>query len=313
MNIIKKSSAIIAVILLGTFTMEAQNVTDLIISEAFVNDGDSTGLVDNYGERNGWIEVLNTSQGTVKFGGIFLSDDRSDLMKYLISKSDISTKLGPRQVVVFYCNGVSERGTYSTNFTIHRGSTVYLTSNDGRTVVDSIKVPADLPEGMSVSKLADDNKQMVFNDIQITRPTPGIQNGNLNEESGSQKMKRMDPHGWILTLVSVSVVFIALLILWLIFNTTGKFFQGQFKNHDKGKVKDFKKRNDGTQTDNEIATAIAMALDKEMNSEVYAAIAMALDEYLGDTAHDTESFVITIKSHPTLWTSKEQIFRKSPR
>ena len=45
----------------------------------------------------------------------------------------------------------------------------------------------------------------------------------------------------------------------------------------------------------EEAAAIALALDQEMNGEVYAAIGMALHQYLNDTVHDMESYIITIK------------------
>ena len=38
-----------------------------------------------------------------------------------------------------------------------------------------------------------------------------------------------------------------------------------------------------------------MALDQELNGEVYAAIGMALHQYLNDTVHDNESYIITIK------------------
>ena len=44
-----------------------------------------------------------------------------------------------------------------------------------------------------------------------------------------------------------------------------------------------------------MAAAIAIALDQEMNGEAYAAIAMALHQYLNDTVHDNESYLITIK------------------
>ena len=45
----------------------------------------------------------------------------------------------------------------------------------------------------------------------------------------------------------------------------------------------------------EVAAAIAMALDKEFGSETYAAIGMALHQYFNDTVHDFESYIITIK------------------
>ena len=108
----------------------------------------------------------------------------------------------------------------------------------------------------------------------------------------SAEMAEKDPHGAIITLVSVSVVFVALIVLYFAYTLIGKLASGEikFKMPEKKKVKEIKGAPDG-----EIAAAIAMALDQEMNGEVYAAISMALHQYLNDTVHDNESYIITIK------------------
>ena len=276
----------------------AQNVSDLIISEVMAVP-DESSVVDGYGEKTGWIELFNTSQGTVNFGGCFLTDDPSDLRKSPISGLDRSTRLGPRQSVVFYASGHGSDGTYYTNFPVRAGSTVYLVSNDGRTIVDSIEIPADIPAGKSVSKFAHDYKAVIFDDVRTTSPTPGSYNAGGSLETGAQKVAREDPHGWILTLVSVSVVFIALMLLWWLFAA----LFGQKK----------KKTPASKGMNPEVAAAISMALQSEFGSEVYAAIGLALHEYLQDTVHDNESFIITIRpSEGSQWASKSQGFRRYP-
>ena len=276
----------------------AQNVSDLIISEVMAVP-DESSVVDGYGEKTGWIELFNTSQGTVNFGGCFLTDDPSDLRKSPISGLDRSTRLGPRQSVVFYASGHGSDGTYYTNFPVRAGSTVYLVSNDGRTIVDSIEIPADIPAGKSISKFAHDYKAVIFDDVRTTSPTPGSYNAGGSLETGAQKVAREDPHGWILTLVSVSVVFFALMLLWWLFAT----LFGQRK----------KKAPAAKGMNPEVAAAISMALQSEFGSEVYAAIGLALHEYLQDTVHDNESFIITIRpSEGSQWASKSQGFRRYP-
>lgn len=276
----------------------AQNVSDLIISEVMAVP-DESSVVDGYGEKTGWIELFNTSQGTVNFGGCFLTDDPSDLRKSPISGLDRSTRLGPRQSVVFYASGHGSDGTYYTNFPVRAGSTVYLVSNDGRTIVDSIEIPADIPAGKSVSKFAHDYKAVIFDDVRTTSPTPGSYNAGGSLETGAQKVAREDPHGWILTLVSVSVVFFALMLLWWLFAA----LFGQKK----------KKTPVSKGMNPEVAAAISMALQSEFGSEVYAAIGLALHEYLQDTVHDNESFIITIRpSEGSQWASKSQGFRRYP-
>lgn len=103
----------------------------------------------------------------------------------------------------------------------------------------------------------------------------------------SAEMAEKDPHGVIITVVSVSVVFIALIILYFAYT-----FIGKISNLEMPKKK--AKSKGGVPSDEE-AAAIALALDQELNGETYAAIGMALHHYFNDTVHDMESYIITIK------------------
>ena len=110
----------------------------------------------------------------------------------------------------------------------------------------------------------------------------------------SAEMAARDPHGLIITLVSVAVVFSALVILYFAYTFIGKAINGKidfrrcFRSCRKASA------SDKCPSDEE-AAAIALALDHELNGEAYAAIAMAMHQYLNDTVHDTESYIITIK------------------
>lgn len=110
----------------------------------------------------------------------------------------------------------------------------------------------------------------------------------------SAEMAARDPHGLIITLVSVTVVFVALVILYFAYTFIGKATNGKidfrrcFRSCRKASASD-------KCTSDEEAAAIALALDQELNGEAYAAIAMAMHQYLNDTVHDTESYIITIK------------------
>lgn len=109
----------------------------------------------------------------------------------------------------------------------------------------------------------------------------------------SADMAEKDPHGVIITLVSVSVVFTALVVLYFAYNFIGKISSGQWKLPERKKKAKPTAKGEGPTP--EEAAAIAMALDQELNGEVYAAISMALHQYLNDTVHDNESYMITIK------------------
>ena len=110
----------------------------------------------------------------------------------------------------------------------------------------------------------------------------------------SAEMAARDPHGLIITLVSVAVVFSARVILYFAYTFIGKAINGKidfrrcFRSCRKASA------SDKCPSDEE-AAAIALALDQELNVEAYSAIAMAMHQYLNDTVHDTESYIITIK------------------
>ena len=303
----------LVVAILTAAGLHAQNVSDLIISEALAVP-DSTGILDDYGRRSAWVELFNKSTGTVSFGGCFLTDDRSQLKKSLIPKSDLRTKLGPRQSVVLFCSGNGQDGTFYAGFTLEPGKTVYLVSNDGRTIIDSLAIPASIPAGKSVVKLAQDLRQQDFQPQQQPAvPSPGMLNGDQNAATKAQAMAETDPHGWTLTLVSVSVVFCALAILWFLF---WLFFDRPAKKKADGKARrsaaipGMAKESPS----DEIAAVIALAMDMEQGGDVYAAIALAMDLYFNDTVHDTESFVLTMRPEKdSPWNDKKQNFRKLPR
>jgi len=107
----------------------------------------------------------------------------------------------------------------------------------------------------------------------------------------SAEMAEKDPHGAIITLVSVAVVFLALIILYFAYTLVGKAVNTKWKKKSARKAA----AGNGAAPSDEEAAAIAMALDQELNGESYAAIATALHMYLNDTVHDMESYIITIK------------------
>lgn len=120
----------------------------------------------------------------------------------------------------------------------------------------------------------------------------------------SQMMAEKDPYGLIMTVTAAGVVFIALIILYIVYKYIGKFLSGQLSFKREKKMK-----NEMTP---ETALAIAMALDRECSGETQAAIGLALHQYLNDTVHDQESFVLTIKPTFSAWASRYATLRQLP-
>lgn len=123
--------------------------------------------------------------------------------------------------------------------------------------------------------------------------------------AGGDRMAQIDPHGWTLTLISVSVVFAALIVLYFVYSLSGGIFSGKFK----------RKRSvipSSAEGSPEVAAAIALALDMENGGDVYAAIATAVHLYLNDAVHDVEPGIITIVRKESGWNNKALTFRQLP-
>ena len=119
-----------------------------------------------------------------------------------------------------------------------------------------------------------------------------------------QKLAERDPAGGIMTFTAVLVVFLALLLLVLIFRGIGMFFQTRNtsqKGAQTAPQKASAPRSTGTPS-SEALVAISLALQSAVGTpdEVAAAIALALRSEL-ETQHDQESYVLTIRHRPTMW------------
>ena len=116
-------------------------------------------------------------------------------------------------------------------------------------------------------------------------------------------MAQTDPHGFTLTIISVGVVFIALIILYLLYNLSGRIFSGEFKRSPRRKGS----------PEGAVAVAIALAIDMEQDGDTYAAIAAAVHMYLANSVHDTEPGIVTITRKESPWSNKALNFRKLPK
>ena len=135
--------------------------------------------------------------------------------------------------------------------------------------------------------------------------------------AGGDRMLQTDPHGWTLTLISVTVVFTALIVLYFVYSFSGKLFSGELKNAAKKAKKHafsvIPSRPKADAEESEVAAAIALALDMENGGDVYAAIATAVHLYLNDSVHDVEPGIITIVRKDSDWNNKALNFRRLPK
>ena len=139
----------------ASLPLSAQSVTAARINEVMIDNVDN--YIDSYGKRSPWIEIYNSSAGSIDLAGCFLTDDPQNLKKYMIPKGDVLTAIKPRQSVVFFADEMPLRGTFHLNFTLASDTPHYLAliSNDGSTIIDEVEVPAAIPANNSYARIDD--------------------------------------------------------------------------------------------------------------------------------------------------------------
>jgi Na+-transporting methylmalonyl-CoA/oxaloacetate decarboxylase gamma subunit len=276
----------------------AQLVTSMRINEVLViND---SNFVDGYGQRHAWVELYNSSAGTVNIAGCFLTNDSANPRKYPIPKGDVLTRIPPRQHILFWVDGNAGRGTFHTNFTLDPEKDNYIAfyDADGLTLVDRITIPAGQLPDVSYGRKVDGKDEWG----QLAQVTPSTNNLTLDTNDKIDNFKRNDGVGIGMTLSAMAVVFIGLLLLYLIFKQIARIA-----------VSAGKKRAEKAVEAENAPVAVRGATD--LSGEVLAAIATALHE-LEEDRHDVENTVLTInkvKRNYSPWSSKIYTLREIPR
>jgi len=295
----------IFIILLATFTLgvHSQRATSLRINEVLVIN--ENNFQDDYGQQSAWIEIFNTSFASVNIGGCFLTNDPDNPRKYPIPKGDVLTKIPPRQHVLFWADGMPNRGTFHVNFTLDptKDNYIALYDSNGKTLIDEITVPAGQLANQSYAREEDGgDKWVVKGGAENSYVTPSTNNKTIDTNEKIEKFEQHDSSGIGMAITAMTVVFSGLILLYLIFKSIGKLAVMMSKRNAM-KVHGI--------TDHKEAKEIGLG---ERPGEIFAAIAMAMHEYQEDV-HDVENTILTInrvKRSYSPWSSKIYTLRENP-
>jgi len=233
---------------------------------------------------------------------------------YVIPRGDVDTKVSPRSHVVFFADGNEAAGTFHLPFKLEAGKDNYIALYDvNGDLVDEVIVPANLKPNQSYARISEDLINLHKESRSFDKTEWQVRDGSDNElaitpgkfnsrpiNENIEKFKEEDPSGILLTVMSMGVVFAALLLLYILFKLFGKAFatKGQDKKEDNA-TSEATTENVAAQTDN--------------NDEAIAAICMALYQHLN--AHDEESGILTFdhthEQHSS-WSSKGNLLLKVP-
>ena len=294
-----------ALLLTGTSSMFGQGAKNIVINEVLTNN--TASIQDEFGEREAWIELENTSFTTYNIRCMYITTDRRVLdpnmsvperikRMSVIPNGDSRTSLGGRQHVVFFGTSNPAKGKLHLSLKVPMSEPVWIALYNGNAVelIDSVSVPALAAD----QSFARQGKKWAVKSAQNV--TPGIENFIKTDETKDAKLKREDPYGFGITLLAMGIVFTCLAVLFLFFTLFGllmRHMETAKKVANQQPIKPITKTVEKTA---EIGHKTGVILQeglktKGIDKEVYmAVIGMALKQY-EDDVHDVESGIITIK------------------
>lgn len=292
---------LVAVVCLG---LNAQRATSLKINEVLITN--EQNYQDDYGLHNAWIEIFNTSFASVNIEGCYLTNDKDNPTKYPIPKGDVLTLIKPRQHILFWADGMPNRGTFHVSFTLDPSKENYIALYDsnGKTLIDEITVPAGMLADQSYAREEDGSANWVIKGGgEHSYVTPSTNNMTLDKNEKIENFKKHDADGFGMAIIAMSVVFIGLILLYVSFKIVGNIAVKLGKRNAMKAIG---------------ITDKVEAKEKNLGShsgEEAAAIAMALHEFMND-AHDVEDMILTInkvKRTYSPWSSKIYTLRQTPK
>lgn len=281
----------------------AQGRKGLRINEVLVTN--ENNYQDDYGCQSAWIEIFNTTFGTVDVRSCYLTNDKNNPKKYPIPKGDVLTEMPPRQHVLFWADGKPNRGTFHVNFTLDpdKDNWIGLYDSNGRDLIDSVTIPAGIPTDHSYARYEDGVGHWVIKggNEQSGYVTPSTNNITLDKNVKIDMFTEHDPFGVGMAIMAMAIVFAGLLLLYLLFRLIGQISvlikkRNAMRVHGISDKEEAKEKGFGREA-----------------GEVYAAIAMALYQHL--EAHDVEDTILTInkvKKAYSPWNSKIYSLREIP-
>lgn len=302
----KKNILLVVIALVACVaSVSAQGRKGLCINEVMVQNDSS--VIDDYGMRHAWVELYNSTHASMEISSVYLTNDKNNPTLYPVPLGDVNTEIPALQHVLFWADGEPSKGTFHMSFTINPGETIYIFDADQQTILDEVTIPADLAPNTTYAR-KEDGKGGVNAEAWEVRDggekyiTPSSNNIIVDTNTKVESFRTLDGNGFVLTLMAMSIVFSALLVLSICFYFISKVG---------GLVSKINKIRSHGGDPKTVTAEDAPAHD---SGEEIAAIVMALHEHLN--AHDQENTILTInkvKKAYSPWSSKIYGLRELPR
>ncbi|MDP6850378.1 MAG: CotH kinase family protein [Planctomycetota bacterium] len=175
-----------------SYTVSSPGGNWLLTINEFMAKNDTT-IADPSGEYDDWIELLNSDSVDADLGGLFITDDATNLTKFPFVAGTLVPSGG---TLLLWADEDGSQGDTHLNFKLGGGGEeIYLVDSDGITILDSVVFPSQ-EDDISCGRFHDGGSPWVS----FSTPTPDA----TNEQScGYRSYGPMDPSTPNLTLEGI--------------------------------------------------------------------------------------------------------------
>ncbi len=311
----KKIKLLTVFFVCSCLTVFGQGAKNIKINEVMTNN--TASIVDEYDHHLPWIELANSSFTTFNIRGMYIATDTAVLNDKLtvpervammsVIPNSAQTNMSGRQHVIFFLNSSPAKGFSHLPSSIDSEKPLWigLFEGNGVDLVDSVSIPVVLHENTSYARVKDGSEEWEIKAADAV--TPGIENYIQVTETKVAQIKRDDPHGFGITILSMGIVFCCLALLWIFFTLFGKIMNRKQQQKRDTAKQAHKSRLEAVHDEDEDERAFPGVVVKsnkaaDAEDDVYiAVISMALKQHL-ENIHDNESGIITLIPKITKWT-----------
>lgn len=150
--------------------LPSQPIDSLFINELMASN---STIFDAFGEADDWLELYNASSQPVNIGGLFLSDNLEEPLKWQIR---VPIVIPPHNFVLIWADGEPEQGGLHTNFKLKSGGEELILTQQLQgelRTVDAI-VFDEVPENVTFGRTPNGSETWAL----LAEPSPSSSNDN---------------------------------------------------------------------------------------------------------------------------------------
>jgi len=147
-----------------------KRIENIVINEFMA--ANRSGITDNKGEYEDWIELYNTGDDPVSVSGIFITDSLPNKLRYHIpANRDDSLTIEPGEYLVLWADNQPEQGVRHLGFKLSgQGESIGLVQGDGIDYIDTLSF-GNVRQDVAAGSLPDGSPHR-----QYLTPSPGESN-----------------------------------------------------------------------------------------------------------------------------------------